>query len=104
MTQPTLSIVVPTREGIPEYWIEALLKINGDVELILVHRPGMKKLPIRDPRVQQINSLFRGEIIQRMTGLMNASKKYVLTVNCDELLHPDIAEITKQYFTKFPDS
>ena len=39
-----------------------------------------------------------------MTGLMNASKKYVLTVNCDELLHPDIAEITKQYFTKFPDS
>ena len=51
----------------------------------------MKKLPIRDPRVQQINSLFRGEIIQRMTGLMNASKKYVLTVNCDELLHPDIA-------------
>ena len=104
MTQPTLSIVVPTREGIPEYWIEALLKINGDVELILVHPPGMKKLPIRDPRVQQINSLFRGEIIQRMTGLMNASKKYVLTVNCDELLHPDIVEITKQYFTKFPDS
>ena len=39
-----------------------------------------------------------------MTGLMNASKKYVLTINCDELLHPDIVEITKQYFTKFPDS
>ncbi|MCL2933652.1 MAG: hypothetical protein MGG11_15800 [Trichodesmium sp. MAG_R03] len=64
----------------------------------------MKKLRISDPRVQQINSSFRGEIIQRMTGLMNASKKYVLTVNCDELLHPDIAEITKQYLTKFPDS
>jgi len=104
MTQPTLSIVVPTREGLPEYWLEALLKINGDVELILVHPPGMKKLPISDSRMQQINSSFRGEIIQRMTGLMNASGKYILTVNCDELLHPDIAEITKQYFTKYPDS
>ncbi|MGD1715273.1 glycosyltransferase family 2 protein [Dapis sp. BLCC M172] len=104
MTQPILSIIVPTREGLPEYWIESLLKINGDVELILVHPPGMKKLPISDPRMQQINSSFRGEIIQRMTGLMNASAQYILTVNCDELLHPDIAEITRQYFTKFPDS
>lgn len=104
MTQAILSIVVPTREGLPEYWIESILKINGDVELILVHPPGMKKLPISDSRMQQINSSFRGEIIQRMTGLMNASGKYLLTVNCDELLHPDIAEITKQYFTKFPDS
>ncbi len=104
MTQAILSIVVPTREGIPNYWIESLLKIKGDVELILVHPPGMKKLPITDLRVQQINSSFRGEVIQRMTGLMNASKQYVLTVNCDELLHPDIAEITRQYFTKFPDS
>ncbi|NES03913.1 MAG: transposase, partial [Okeania sp. SIO2F4] len=104
MTQPILSIVVPTREGLPQYWTESFLKINGDVELILVHPPGMKKLPISDSRMQQINSSFRGEIIQRMTGLMNASGKYILTVNCDELLYPDIAEVTKQYFTKFPDS
>ncbi len=104
ITQAILSIVVPTREGLPEYWIEALLKINGDVELILVHPPGMKKLPISDSRVQQINSSFRGEVIQRMTGLMNASGKYILTINCDEFLHPDIEKITRQYFTKFPDS
>nr|WP_293109397.1 hypothetical protein [Okeania sp. SIO2F4] len=104
MNQGILSIVVPTREGLPNYWIEGLLKIKGDVELILVHPLGMKKLPISNPRVQQINSSFRGEVIQRMTGLMNASKKYVLTINCDEFLHPDIAEITRQYFTKFPDN
>lgn len=64
----------------------------------------MKKIPVSDSRVQQINSTFRGEIIQRMTGLMNASGEYILTVNCDEFLYPDIAEITRQYFTKFPDS
>lgn len=104
MTQPILSIVVPTREGLPEYWVETISKVNGDVEFILVHPPGMKKLAISDPRMQQINSSFRGEIIQRMTGMMNASGKYLLTVNCDELLHPDIAEITKQYFTRFPDN
>lgn len=36
------------REGIFEYWIEVLLKINGDVELILVYFLGMKKFLIRD--------------------------------------------------------
>lgn len=75
MRQPTFSIVVPTKEGIPEYWLEALWKINGDLELILVNPPGIKKFSISGPRVQEINSLFCGEIIQRMTNLINASKK-----------------------------
>ena len=104
MSQPILSIVVPTREGLPDFWIEGFVKIKGDVELILVHPPGMKKIPISDRRIQQINSSFRGEIIQRMTGLMNASGEYVLTINCDEFLYPDISEIVEQYFSRFPES
>ncbi|GAB4538271.1 MAG: hypothetical protein Tsb0014_27800 [Pleurocapsa sp.] len=101
---PILSIVVPTREGFDSHWLEELLKIKGEIEFILVHPPGMAKYPVRDPRLQQINSSFRGEIIQRLTGLLNASGQYTLTINCDEYLTPNILEITKNYFAKFPDN
>ncbi|WP_144869115.1 transposase [Hyella patelloides] len=104
MSQPILSIVVPTREGFAEHWLNELVKIKGDVEFILVHPPGMKKHPKVDERLQQINSSFRGEIIQRMTGMLNASGKYLLTVNCDEYLTPDIVQIATDYFAAFPDS
>ncbi|HBE16390.1 MAG TPA: transposase [Cyanobacteria bacterium UBA11149] len=104
MPRPILSIVTPTREGFSEHWITELLKIKGEVEFILVHPPGMAKYPLEDPRLRQINSPFRGEIIQRMTGLMNGVGTYILTINCDEYLHPDIADIAIQYFTRFPDS
>lgn len=104
MSQPTLSIVVPTREGFAEHWLNELVKIKGDVEFILVHPPGMKKHPKIDERLQQINSSFRGEIIQRMTGMLNASGKYLLTVNCDEYLTPDIVQVATDYFAAFPDS
>jgi hypothetical protein len=104
MTTPLLSIVVPTREGFSEHWLTELLKIKGNVEFILIHPPGMTKPSIDEPRMQQINSAFRGEIIQRMTGLLNARGTYVLSANCDEYLTPDIAEITRQYFSKFPES
>ena len=104
MSQPILSIVVPTREGFAEHWLNELVKIKGDVEFILVHPPGMKKHPQIDTRLQQINSSFRGEIIQRMTGMLNASGKYVLTVNCDEYLTPNIVQIATDYFATFPDS
>lgn len=104
MSKPILSIVIPTREGFAEHWLHELLKIKGTVEFILVHPPGMVKLEISDRRVQQINSSFRGEIIQRLTGFFNASGTYLLTINCDEYLHPDIAEITNNYFQTFPDS
>ncbi len=104
MINPILSIVIPTREGLEEYWIQELLKVTGNIEFILVHPPGMDKLSIEDPRMQQINSAFRGEIIQRMTGLFNASGKYTLTINCDEYLNPQITEIILQYFKRFPDS
>ena len=104
MSQPVLSIVVPTREGFSEHWFTKLLTIEGEVEFILVHPPGMAKHPATDSRLQQINSAFRGEIIQRMTGMLNASGKYILTVNCDEYLTPKIVEVATEYFTRFPDS
>ena len=102
--KPTLSIVVPTREGFSDHWLRELLQIEGEVEFILVHPPGMTKSTVDDLRLQQINSSFRGEIIQRLTGLLNTSGKYVLTVNCDEYLIPNILEITVSYFNSFPDS
>ena len=101
---PILSIVVPTREGTDREWLDELLKVQGEVEFILVHPPGMTKYAINDRRLQQINSSFRGEIIQRLTGLLNTSGKYVLTINCDEYLTPDILEITTDYFAKFPNN
>jgi len=72
--------------------------------MILVHPPGMTQYLIEDSRLKQINSPFRGEIIQRMTGMFNARGTYILTVNCDEYLTPDILAITVQYFNKYPDS
>jgi glycosyltransferase involved in cell wall biosynthesis len=101
---PILSIVVPTREGTDRQWLDELLKVRGEVEFILVHPPGMAKYAIEDRRLQQINSSFRGEIIQRLTGLLNASGQYVLTINCDEYLTPEILTITQEYFTQFPDN
>lgn len=101
---PNLSIVIPTREGFLEHWMNELLKVRGDVEFILVHPPGCKKHPTTDTRVRQITSPLRGEIIQRATGLMNATAPYTLTINCDEYINPDIPEISRQYFSRFPDS
>jgi glycosyltransferase involved in cell wall biosynthesis len=101
---PILSIVIPTREGFAEHWITELLKVKGEVEFILVHPPGAKKYPTTDPRVRQIINPLRGEIIQRTSGLMNATAPYTLTINCDEYINPDLVEITRQYFQRFPDS
>ncbi len=101
---PTLWIVVPTREGFSEYWLRELLKVKGQVEFILVHPPGAKPHPNTDPRMRQIVSALRGEIIQRITGLMNVVGDYVLTINCDEFLHPDVATMVFDYFQNFPDS
>jgi hypothetical protein len=104
MKPPFLSIVTPTREGFSDHWLNALLDVKGDVEFILVHPPGLAKSLVNDPRLHQINSIFRGEISQRLTGLLNARGSYILTINCDEYLHPEIAEISEQYFSRFPES
>jgi len=104
VSKPDLTIVSPTREGFSSHWLDNLLEIEGNVEFILVHPPSMKKVDINDFRVQQINAPFRGEIMQRMTGLLNARADYTLSINCDEYLTPKIVEIVKEYFQRFPDS
>jgi glycosyltransferase involved in cell wall biosynthesis len=80
------------------------LKVKGDIEFILVHPPGVKPEPVNDPRMKQIVCALRGEIIQRSTGFLNARGTYILTINCDEYLHPDIETLVKDYFERFPDS
>jgi hypothetical protein len=104
MSKPLLSIVSPTREGFSEHWLEELLKVKGEVEFILVHPPGMAKHPQEDSRLRQISSAIRGEIFQRMSGLLNATGTYILTINCDEYLTPDIAEIVDRYYQRFPEN
>jgi hypothetical protein len=103
-SRPFLSIVVPTREGFSDHWLEGLLQVRGDLEFILVHPPGARLSPVNDPRMKQVISALRGEIIQRSTGFLNATGIYVLTLNCDEYLHPDIEILVRDYFDRFPDS
>jgi hypothetical protein len=104
MTKPTLSIIIPMREGVEASWLQEILKIQGSVEFILVYPPHVSFINISDPRLHQITSPLRGELIQRVTALLNASGKYVLSINCDEYLHPNIIEIAEDYFSNFPDS
>jgi hypothetical protein len=92
------------REGVPQVWFDGFLAIQGDVELILVYPPGSAPDAPADPRLRQFISPFRGEIIQRLSGLINARGEYILTINCDEYLHPQILTLAQQYFQRFPDS
>ncbi|MGM3307226.1 hypothetical protein ACSQ6I_14850 [Anabaena sp. WFMT] len=104
MTNPQLSIIIPMREGVQELWLQELLKIQGSTEIILVYPPHVPFININDSRLRQIASPLRGELIQRVTALLNTSGKYFLSINCDEYLHPHISEITEDYFRNFPDS
>lgn len=92
------------REGVPESWLEALLQTKHDVAFVLVFPPHVAHFAKVDPRLQQITCPLRGEVIQRVTALLNANGRYILSINCDEYLHPDIVAITKDYFATFPDS
>jgi hypothetical protein len=104
MSVPILSVVIPTREGFEAHWLQELLKVKGDIEVILVYPPNCPKVAITDPRFRQIYAPFRGEIIQRITGLLNVTGIYTLSCNCDEYINPNIVEITQHYFNRFPDS
>lgn len=104
MIKPTLSIIIPMRENVTEVWITELLKVKGNVEFILVYPPQVQLLPNIDSRIRQITSPLRGEVIQRITALLNASGTYVLSINCDEYLEPQIEQIAIQYFQRFPHS
>ncbi|MBE9143472.1 transposase [Planktothrix mougeotii] len=104
MNKPMLSIIVPMRGGVPEVWLRELLKVEGSVEFILVYPPGVSTLSINDSRLLIITNPLKGELIQRITALLNATGTYVLSINCDEYLHPNIVKITEEYFERFPDS
>jgi hypothetical protein len=104
MTPCFLSIVIPMREGFSAHWLSELLKVQGNVEFILVHPPGVKPTPCDDSRLRQMVSPFRGEIIQRLNGLLNATGSYVITFNCDEYINPSLLTIAQRYFQQFPDS
>jgi hypothetical protein len=104
MINPELSIIIPMREGVETSWLQEILKVQGRVEFILVYPPHVPFIPINDHRLHQITSPLRGELIQRVTALLNASGKYVLSINCDEYIHHDIISITEDYFRNFPDS
>jgi hypothetical protein len=104
MENPQLSIIIPMREGVEESWLQELLKVQGRTEFILVYPPHVSFFTSNDARLHQITSPLRGELVQRITALLNASGKYVLSINCDEYIHPKIVEIAEDYFQNFPDS
>jgi glycosyltransferase involved in cell wall biosynthesis len=101
---PILSIVTPTRGNFSEYWLEQLLKIQGDVEFILVYPPSAVIRAIDDSRLKTITSPYKGEVIQRLTGLLNASGAFVIALDDDDFLHPNVLQLTTDYFEKFPQS
>ena len=102
--KPILSIVTPTLGNFSEYWLEQLLRIKGAVQFVLVYPPGATIKFIDDSRVKSLTSPSKGEVMQRFTGLINASGEYVLALDDDDFLHPDVLELTTQYFEKFPQS
>lgn len=99
-----LSIVTPTRGNFPPPWRDALLAVRGDVEFILVYPPGKRMQAPADARVRQMYSPLRGEVIQRLTGLLNARGRFVMALDDDDLMHPDLAEFAAAYFERFPGS
>ena len=99
-----LSIVTPTRGNFSDYWIEQLTAVQGDVEFVLVYPPGQPIRELSDPRIKIIVCPFKAELIQRSIGLMNAMGEYVLALDDDDFLHPQVTDLIKSYFDLYPDS
>jgi glycosyltransferase involved in cell wall biosynthesis len=104
METPVLSIVTPTRGNYTDYWFNQLLAVQGEVQFVLVYPPGTVVPPISDLRVKTVVSPAKGEVMQRLTGLLNASGSYVMALDDDDFVHPDIVQLVRQYFERFPDS
>lgn len=102
--RPILSIVTPTRGNFTDHWLNHLYAVTGNVEFVLVYPPGVTNKSVADSRFKLIVSPFKGEVIQRFTGLLNASGLYVLALDDDDFVHPEVLQIVTQYFEKFPDS
>ncbi|MEA5514040.1 glycosyltransferase family A protein [Nodularia sp. UHCC 0506] len=102
--QPLLTIVTATLGNYSDYWLEQLLKIKGEIEFILVYPPNGKIKNIDDSRVRSLISPFKGEVMQRFTGLINAKGDYVIALDDDDFAHPDLLNLTSKYFQLFPES
>ncbi|NEO32922.1 MAG: glycosyltransferase family 2 protein [Symploca sp. SIO3C6] len=102
--KPILSIVTPTLGKFSDYWLECLLQVEGDVQFLFVYPPQSQPRVINDPRVQVLTSPYKGEMMQRFVGLLNAAGEYVLALDDDDFVHPQVCELTKQYFNRFSNS
>ncbi|MCF4967109.1 glycosyltransferase family A protein [Nostoc sp. CMAA1605] len=102
--QPLLSIITPTLGKFSDYWLENLLKIEGSVQFVLVYPPNIKIKAIDDPRVTAIVSPYKGEMPQRFVGLLNAQGKYILALDDDDYVHPQVCTAVDKYFQRFPES
>ncbi len=103
-SKPLLTIVTATLSNFTEYWLEQLLRVKGDVKFLLIYPPEGTIKKIDDCRVQNIRSPYKGEVIQRLTGLLNVESDYVLALDDDDYVHPDILDFTLRYFRLFPKS
>ena len=102
--KPVLSIVTPTTGRFASLWLSRLLEVKGNIEFILVF-PFDATIPaIDDSRVTCLKSLFKGEVMQRATGLLNARGDYILALDDDDFIHPEIVALVREYFMKFPKS
>ncbi len=102
--QRILSIVTATKGSFSDYWLEQLLKVKGNVQFILVYPPDTPIKPIDDKRIKVIVSPYKGEVMQRFTGLLNVTTDYLMALDDDDFVHPDILECTAAYFQRFPES
>lgn len=101
---PLLSIVIPTRGTFSASWLERLLQLQGNIEFILVYPPGISYPSVTDPRVRWLTSPYKGEVIQRSIGLLNATAPYIIALDDDDFLHPEVLKCIQDYFAIYPDS
>ncbi len=101
---PVLSIVTPTLGDFSDEWLHQLLEVRGEVEFVLVYHPYTSVREITDARVRSLVSPYKGEMMQRHVGLLNAQGTYLIALDDDDYIHPDVVNLVKQYFQRFPDS
>lgn len=109
MTQrPILSIVTPTLGMYSESWLEAMSQLKGisigEIEHVLVYPPGASFGKINAPHIREICCTEKGGTLQRYSGLLNARGQYVLCIDDDDYLHPEILDTVKAYFSRFSES
>lgn len=99
-----LSLVIATQGNFSDHWLEQLLAIQGDVQLLLVYPPGVNRRVIADRRVHSLTSPAPGDLMQSLVGLLNADGRYVMILDQETYVHPEIAALAADYFSCFPTS